>query len=302
MNAPPTVTITAPGDESSFNEGESLTLTGTATDPEDGDLTVSMAWTSSLDGPVGTGGTVLTSTLSGGLHPPGTATDPEDGDLTGSMAWTSSLDGPIGTGGTVLTSTLSGGLHTITAAVTDSGGLTGTAQISLTVNAPPTVTITAPGDGSSFNEGQSITLTGTATDPEDGDLTGSVAWTSSLDGPIGTGGTVSTSTLSGGLHTITGSVTDSGGLTGTGQISLTVNAAPTVTITAPADGSSFAPGQSITLTGTATDPEDGDLTGSVAWTSSLDGTPRAARARRVGQRQFVGAHHHWYGEASRGII
>ena len=51
---------------------------------------------------------------------------------------------------------------------------------------------------------------GTATD-EDGDLAASLAWSSSLDGAIGSGASFSTTTLSLGSHTITASVTDSGG-------------------------------------------------------------------------------------------
>jgi PKD repeat protein/uncharacterized protein YjiK len=50
------------------------------------------------------------------------------------------------------------------------------------------------------------------------------------------------------------------------------NTMPAVTITAPADGSSFVEGDPITFTGTASDSEDGDLTASLTWSSSRDGT------------------------------
>jgi hypothetical protein len=89
-------------------------------------------------------------------------------------------------------------------------------------NTAPTVTITAPANGSSFTVGVSIGFTGTANDTEDGDLTAALSWTSSLDGSIGTGGSVTTSTLSVGTHTITAEVTDIGGLTGSDQIYTTV--------------------------------------------------------------------------------
>ena len=220
VNTPPTVTITAPADSASFDEGEVITFTGTATDAEEGDLTASLSWTSSLDGAFGTGG--------------------------------------------AFSRTLSVGLHTITATVTDSAGLSGSDQITTTVNAvntPPTVTITAPADSASFDEGEVITFTGSASDTEDGDLTASLSWTSSLDGAIGTGGTFST-TLSVGTHAITATVTDSAGLSGSDQITLSVNAVntpPTATISAPTDGASFDEGETITFTGTATDAQDGDL-------------------------------------------
>ncbi len=89
-------------------------------------------------------------------------------------------------------------------------------------NTTPAVNITAPADGSSSNQGDSVGFAGNANDAEDGDLTSSLAWTSSIDGSIGSGGSFSTSTLSAGSHTITASVTDSGGATGSSQISITV--------------------------------------------------------------------------------
>jgi hypothetical protein len=51
----------------------------------------------------------------------------------------------------------------------------------------------------------------------------------------------------------------------------TSNTAPSVAITAPTSGSSFAAGTSVTFTGTATDSEDGTLSSRIAWRSSIDG-------------------------------
>jgi hypothetical protein len=67
---------------------------------------------------------------------PGTATDAEDGILSGSLGWTSSEDGALGSGASV-NATLSLGTHTITAAVTDGGGLSGNDQITVSVTAAP---------------------------------------------------------------------------------------------------------------------------------------------------------------------
>ena len=53
---------------------------------------------------------------------------------------------------------------------------------------PPIVTITAPANGSGFTPGHLINFAGTAIYVQDGDLTASLAWTSSLDGAIDTGG------------------------------------------------------------------------------------------------------------------
>ncbi len=96
------------------------------------------------------------------------------------------------------------------------------------LNAPPdqhpTVTITSPADGSTFNEGALITFQGSATDPEDGDLTdSSLVWTSSIDGQIGTGESFARSDLSLGTHTITLTATDSHGAKGTASITIIIN-------------------------------------------------------------------------------
>ena len=46
-------------------------------------------------------------------------------------------------------------------------------------NVPPTVTITAPADGSQFVEGTNVAFSGNAGDAEDGDVTADLEWTSS---------------------------------------------------------------------------------------------------------------------------
>ena len=88
-------------------------------------------------------------------------------------------------------------------------------------NQAPTATISTPADGASFDSGTSVLFQGSASDAEDGDLTTSLSWSSSIDGSLGTGGSVS-SALSDGTHTVTASVTDSGGAGGTDSITVTV--------------------------------------------------------------------------------
>jgi len=212
----------------------------------------------------------------------GIATDPEDEDISSYIQWASSLDGAF-----ISPAALSVGTHMITASVIDSGGLSGSDTITVTitehVNQAPTVTITAPADGSSFSEDDgAITLTAFADDLEDGDISAAIFWTSSLDGSI-----VSPAILSVGTHTLTASVTDSGGLTGADIITVIitphVNVAPTVTITAPGDGSTFSEDDgAITFEGTATDPEDGDISADIQWSSSIDGSFTSPVALSVG--------------------
>src|SRR5204862_1231363 len=139
------------------------------------------------------------------------------------------------------------------------------------LTAPPTATISAPADPADFGHAVSITCRATASDPEDGTLTPVIAWTSSRDGALGTGGTISTSALSSGTHVITATVADSGHSTARASITITVNGGPVVTITAPASGASYLPGTAVPFTATATDFEDGDLTPNIAWSSSRDG-------------------------------
>jgi hypothetical protein len=89
----------------------------------------------------------------------------------------------------------------------------------------PIVAISAPADGSTSVAGDLVTFTGTASDPEDGDLSASLSWTSSLDGSIGSGASFQTSGLSVGDHTITASATDSDVNTAIGAITIEVQPA-----------------------------------------------------------------------------
>ena len=77
---------------------------------------------------------------------------------------------------------------------------------------PPIASITLPPNGATYNYTNSVTFSGTGTDPETGALIGaSLVWRSSINGQIGTGNTISLSTLSVGNHTITLTATDSEG-------------------------------------------------------------------------------------------
>lgn len=91
-------------------------------------------------------------------------------------------------------------------------------------NNAPVVVISSPADGASFTEGDAVTFSGSATDVEDGDLSGSLVWTSSADGQIGTGASFTTSALSTGSHTVTATVSDSGGANGSDSIAISVQA------------------------------------------------------------------------------
>lgn len=86
---------------------------------------------------------------------------------------------------------------------------------------PPTVTINSPANGSTYSSGAVISFQGSATDPENGNLSASLIWTSNVSGQIGTGASFSR-TLTAGAHTITASVTDPGGNVVRQSVSITV--------------------------------------------------------------------------------
>lgn len=118
---------------------------------------------------------------------------------------------------------------------------------STAANSAPTVTITSPADGATFESGATIPFAGTASDAEDGDLTANLTWTSSIDGPIGTGGTFS-NVLSNGTHTITASATDSGGKIGSASITITVGAPAALSVVVGTDKGTYVNGETVWIT------------------------------------------------------
>ena len=88
------------------------------------------------------------------------------------------------------------------------------------VNTPPAITITGP-QSMSVAAGASVTLSATATDREDGKLTASLIWTSSIVGHLGVGGRL-TPTLPPGTHVIAATVTDENGATSSQQLTVVV--------------------------------------------------------------------------------
>src|SRR5688572_16038875 len=92
---------------------------------------------------------------------------------------------------------------------------------SVATNTAPSVSIGNPLNNSAYPSTSTITFSGSAVDPQDGNVTSSLRWTSNVDGLIGTGGGFSR-TLSPGSHVIQASASDAAGATGSSQISMTV--------------------------------------------------------------------------------
>jgi YD repeat-containing protein len=138
----------------------------------------------------------------------------------------------------------------------------------------PIVAITSPSPFKPLNldVGQAFALFAYAVDLADDDLSASILWTSSIDGHLGTGPTLSSPALSLGSHVITASVTDSDGLTALDSVTINRGHIPaTIEIESPAADQPFERRQEVIFAASANDPVDGDISGSIRWSSSLDG-------------------------------
>ncbi|MBV6466022.1 MAG: hypothetical protein PGMFKBFP_01320 [Anaerolineales bacterium] len=234
------------------------------------------------------------------IHFDATATDALQGDLTPVIEWSSDIDGALGTGGSLNRSSMSLGQHVITAEATSPNGLTAVATITITVtdaggNVPPQLFITAPVNNSVFMQGANVTFTGTANDLQDGNLSVNIQWSSSIDGALGTGSSVSTNALSVGIHIITAQVTDSDNLTSTKTIRVYVtdlngNLPPDLVILSPVNNASFQQGDVVGFLGRALIASNGDISGHIQWTSSLDGALAADSSSFGSSALSVGAH------------
>jgi len=112
MNTPPVVTITSPADGTTIPQATPITFTGAAMDLQSGNLSSLIVWTAAS-----------------AADPNGTPTQ-------------------LGTGASVASSSLTPGSYLVTASATDPGGLTGIAQVGITVQAPCSQrAILLPADG-----------------------------------------------------------------------------------------------------------------------------------------------------------
>ncbi|MBF0377709.1 MAG: PKD domain-containing protein [Desulfamplus sp.] len=201
-----------------------------------------------------------------------TVTDP-DGDEIESYIWNAST-GQLSDQSTFTTSTLKAGTHNIDLVVTDAKGEKGNASVTVIVKKiKPTITITSPTNGSSYNSGDDITFEADVNDVQDYLEDIKVVWQSSIDDNFGSGTSFTISTLSAGKHTIEATATDTDGNTDKDSISITIdNQPPEASILSPEPNATFTFGSLITFTGSVTDIEDGNLAGdSLVWTSSQGG-------------------------------
>jgi Bacterial Ig domain len=219
LNSPPTVAITSPINGQTLPAPAALTLTASASDSDGSISRVEFYLGSSLISSVTTA--------------PYTLTFPSVG----------------------------AGTYSFTAKAYDnSGASTTSSPVSVTVqlNSPPTVSITSPVNGQTFAAPATLTLTANASDSG-----GSIARVEFYRGNslVGSATTapysVTLPNVGAGTYSFTAkAIENSGASTTSSPVSVTVqlNSPPTVSITSPVNGQTFAAPAAVTLTASASDP------------------------------------------------
>jgi hypothetical protein len=235
-NTAPACAITAPATGSAGSQGELVIFEATVSDADIDASMLSVLWSSDKDGELGGS----TPNSSGGVSFPYS-------DLT--------VD-----------------THVVSVTVTDEVEGQCVADVIYTVGSAPQIALTAPSDGDSFDEGESITFTAEITDNEDAPSTLAVEWSSSLDGVFSTAGPssigtaqFSTDALSPGEHSITVTATDPSGLYSDALFAISVNGLPTApAVSIAPDPATSADDLTATASG-STDPEGQTVTYSYEW-------------------------------------
>ena len=136
----------------------------------------------------------------------------------------------------------------------------------------PAITITQPVAPLTVNAGDDVVLSALGT-INGIPVPSMVNWSSSLDGVLGSGGTITATKLQVGVHVITASLDNGQGVVVTDTETVTVlNQAspPVVTIVQPSVGSvTVALSAPITFAATAIDAQDGNISDQIVWTSNL---------------------------------
>ncbi|MBF0545832.1 MAG: hypothetical protein HQM08_15420 [Candidatus Riflebacteria bacterium] len=203
------------------------------------------------------------------------AVDPEEGPLTANpnFGW---YDGPIapanfiGSGTALTISTFTAKVHNVILIVKDNQAApyTGIASQTITFtvgsNQAPVVSITAPSPNTVVSPRVNIAFSATATDNEDGTYgpgSSTAGWSEGATF-LGSGTLMNIATLSiNASHTITFQAKDSAGAVSVTSVLVGVwNSKPSITAYTPLGSPLYPFGSSITLSATANDLEDGDLT------------------------------------------
>jgi len=251
--------------------------------------------------------------LPGTVELTGTVGDPDDPALDLTVTWyVDSLPGcdpapPFDASGftSCAVALEDAGPVEVTLFVADPFGATASSTLTLEVvpSDAPIVTIVSPSDDATFEPGDLIELSGSATDDDDDDKDLAVRWsieptdgseaTTIEDVPVSSDGSLELQAVTledPGSYLVKLFAEDPAGETGTAAVTIEVlaeNVAPTCAITSPADLAVVADGEAVNFEGTVLDddgdPEDVDVT----WTSSLDGELKAGNPDTAGETSVL---------------
>ena len=240
-NSPPACAITAPESGTVGAEGELVTFTATASDPDSSPDALAVDWTSDKDGALGS------------------STPTSDGAVT------------------FPTADLTVNTHVITLTVTDDAGETCATDTVFTVGTAPSLTIVAPTDGATLPHDEAVVFEATVADSEDLPTEVALSWASDIDGVFSTAGadssgaaTATADALSAGAHTVTVTATDTDGLYVNRTVAFVLNQAPEVTaVTIEPDPATNS--DTLTCSAVATDPDGGTPALAYAWSGGATG-------------------------------
>lgn len=260
-NGAPTAEITDPTETGSYYSDTPIVFAGLVADNEDASDTLTVVFSSDVDGDLGIEGAPTSG-----------------GDVSG-------------------TAYLTQGNHFVTMTVTDTTGRTGQDTVSIRVkgaNTLPACEILAPENNATASAGESVLFEATATDADIPANTLSVQWVSDKDGVIGTSTPSSAGDvyfgydgLSLDTHTITLEVRDEVGALCTDAILVHVGNAPDVTLDLPTTGDVVNLGEPVAFQATMSDAEDRATDLSVEWSSDLDGVFSTQGANAAGISAFT---------------
>jgi YD repeat-containing protein len=213
---PPTATITAPTAGTVVTAPAAITITATATDP---DGTVAKVEFFQNGAKLG-----------------------EDTTAPYSFTW----------------SNVAAGSYSLTAVATDNAGATGTsASVNVVVNSAPTVSVTGPAGGTLFTAPAAVTINATASDSD-----GAISKVEFFENGVKLGEDTSApysfawSSVPSGSFLLTVVATDDhGATTASAPISVTVNGAPSVSLSAPTAGTIFNAPALVSLSANASDSD-----------------------------------------------